>query len=345
MRWALRVAAATVVAASAAAFVGSGSAKLSVETGRLTATVAGKAIAIARGDGSGRRILVGGAASFISPDGARVAVTDYDQGAVGPLNWTVGLYSAAGGTPTRVLKITCREIHWSPDSTRFACAEFDLKDKPSRLLVINAANGATTTLGKGFFDSQVSFSPDSKRLAYVQWTKTFAPSGMLKLIDLGTRATTTVRGGAAAPVWGPSAIAFSTVKPRVNGYPVQQVAVIQPDGSGFRQLSNIRPSFLQAGLVPIAWSADGKRLLAGQGGQDTWQAYAVDPIRGGAREISFNVTPSALTPDGRFVIGDSTGGEGLRPRPRERRARPVGGRQSKGSPAQRRRSELLRVRK
>jgi hypothetical protein len=103
------------------------------------------------------------------------------------------------------------------------------------------------------------------------------------------------------------------VKPRANGYPVQQVAVIQPDGSGFRQLSNIRPSFLQGGLVPIAWSADGSRLLAGQGGQDTWQAYAVDPVRGGAREISSNVTPSALTPDGRFIIGDSTGGEDFGP--------------------------------
>ena len=54
-------------------------------------------------------------------------------------------------------------------------------------------------------------------------------------------------------------------------------------------------------------------MLAGQGGQDTWQAYAVDPVRGGAREISSNVTPSALTPDGRFVIGDSTGGEDFGP--------------------------------
>jgi hypothetical protein len=302
-----------MVAAFATAFVGSGSATSGVQTGRLTATVPGHAIAIAHGDGSGKRVLISGAASFVSPDGARVAVTDYDQGAVGPTNWRVELYSAAGGTPTRVLKINCREIYWSPDSTRFACAEFDLREKPSRLLVINASSGAATTLGKGFFDPQVSFSPDSKRLAYVQWTKTFAPSGTLKLIDLATRATTTVRGGAAAPAWGSTAIAFSTVKPRANGYPVQQVAVIQPDGSGFRQLSNIRPSFLQGGLVPIAWSADGSRLLAGQGGQDTWQAYAVDPVRGGAREISSNVTPSALTPDGRFVIGDNTGGEDFGP--------------------------------
>ena len=185
MRWGLGLTVVTMVAAFAIAFVGSGSATLGVETGRLTATVAGHAIAIARGDGSGRRILVSGGASFISPDGARVAVTDYDQGAVGPTNWRVGLYSAAGGTPTRVLKINCREIYWSPDSTRFACASSTSGTRPSRLLVINASSGAATTLRKGFFDPQVSFSPDSKRLAYVQRTKTFAPSGTLRLIDLG----------------------------------------------------------------------------------------------------------------------------------------------------------------
>jgi hypothetical protein len=302
---------ATVVSATSTAGAGGGSA--AAESGRLTASVAGHAIAIARGDGGGRRILASGGESFISPDGALVAVTDYDEGKSGATNRRVEFFSAAGGSPTHVIRANCTDVYWSPDSTRVSCVDFNLLDKPSRLLLINAKSGGTTTLGKGYYDFQVSFSPDSRSLAYVQYAKAFAPSGTLKLVDLATRAGSTVRSGAAAPLWGASAIAFSTVKPRPNGYPITNVAVMQPDGGGFRQLTNIRPSFLQGGLVPIEWSADGKRLLAGQGGQDTWLAYAVDPVRGGARKISPRVTPDAITPDGRFVIGDTTGGEDFGP--------------------------------
>ena len=100
---------------------------------------------------------------------------------------------------------------------------------------------------------------------------------------------------------------------RANGYPVENVAVVNPDGSGFRQLTTIRPSFLQSGLVPIAWSADATRLLGSQGGQDTWVAWAIDPIRGGARLIRPTLTPSALTSDGQFVIGDNTAGQDFGP--------------------------------
>jgi hypothetical protein len=42
-------------------------------------------------------------------------------------------------------------------------------------------------------------------------------------------------------------------------------------------------------------------------------AYAIDPVRGGQRRIKPCVTPSALTNDGRFVIGDSSCGEDFGP--------------------------------
>ena len=314
MRWSLGLTVVTMVAAFATAFVGSGGATVGVETGRLTATVAGQAIAIARGDGSGRRVLARGGESFISPDGARVAVTDYDEGAAGATKWRIGLYSAAGGSPTRSSRFAVAPTgHQTPRGSPASTPTSPTSRRACCSSTPQVALCRRWREGLFLFDTQVSFSPDSRSLAYVQQAKTFAPSGTLKIIDLATRAISTVRGGAAAPAWGPNAIALSTVKPRGKGYPVQQVALIQRDGSDFRQLSNIRPNFLQGGLVPIAWSADGSRLLAGQGGQDTWQAYAVDPIRGGAREVAVNMTPSALTPDGRFIIGDSTGGEDYGP--------------------------------
>jgi hypothetical protein len=128
--------------------------------------VAGHAIAIARGDGSGRRVLASGGASTISPDGAVVAVIDYEAGATGASR--IGLYSAAGGAPTKVLKIQCARIYWSPDSTRFACVDTDFSSKPSRLLVVNAAGGAVSTLGKGHYD--IPELPPIHELAYVQRT-------------------------------------------------------------------------------------------------------------------------------------------------------------------------------
>ena len=70
-----------------------------------------------------------------------------------------------------MLAIECLSVHWSPDSTKLACVDREIGDRhPGRLLVIDAASGAETTLATGYFDSRVSFSPDSARLAYVQNT-------------------------------------------------------------------------------------------------------------------------------------------------------------------------------
>ena len=271
----------------------------------LTASTPGGKIVIANGDGSDRRVLGSGWESFISPDGAWVAVTDWDQGPTAPMNHRLELYASAGGPPAHVLAIECLSVHWSPDSTKLACVDREVPTAdPGRLLVIDAASAAVTTLATGHLDSRVSFSPDSARLAYAQYMSAASnKGGALKTVDLATLATATLRQRAAAPVWGPRAIAFSTVKPggpyglRLN------VAVVKPDGTGFRRLTRFRPKFLQSGLSPVVWSANGRRLLAALGGQDTFRAYAVNPRRGGARRIEAFVTPSALSRDGRFVIG------------------------------------------
>jgi hypothetical protein len=275
-------------------------------TTHLTATTPTGKIVIARGDGSGRRVLADGWESFVSPNGARVAVTDFDQTSAGPTNHTLKLFTtAAGGALAQVLAIECLSVHWSPDSTKLACVDRAVPTgDPGRLLVIDAASAAVTTLATGYLDSRVSFSPDSARLAYAQNASAASNrGGALKTVDLATHATATLRHGAAAPVWGPRAIAFSTVK-RGGPYGLRlNVAVVKPNGTGFRRLTHFHPRFLQSGLSPVAWSANGRRLLAGLGGQDTWQAYAVNPRRGGARAIRAFVTPAALSRDGRFVIG------------------------------------------
>lgn len=264
-------------------------------------------IVIARADGSGSRVLTTGWHSYVSPDGSQVAVVDWDTGFT---NLRLELYRSAGGAAQRVVPLGCVSLYWSPDSTKIACTEYREATKTSRLIVVDVGTGAKTTLMSGNFDGQVSFSPDSTSLAFVQ-TATDNPlqrKSTLNVVDLATRTVKTIRsGGVVSPAWGPTEIAFATLKPR-GRYFTLDVAAVRPDGSGFRVLTHFRPTADLHGPVPVAWSADGKRLLAGILGRDAWTAresYAVDPIRGGLRLIAHMVSPSVLTLDGRYVIGQT----------------------------------------
>ncbi len=58
-------------------------------------------------------------------------------------------------------------------------------------------------------------------------------------------------------------------------------------------------------MDPLAWSADGRRLLTSAKGLDGYwlNTYGVDAVRGGARLIARGVMPTAFSRDGRHIIG------------------------------------------
>jgi hypothetical protein len=90
------------------------------------------------------------------------------------------------------------------------------------------------------------------------------------------------------------------------------VARINPDGSGFRALTHLRPSTYRRGIFPVAWSADGTRLLAGIYGENAWtgrEAYGVDAVRGGFHLVAHALTPAGFSRDGRFVVGPTLDAE------------------------------------
>src|SRR5262249_47292001 len=97
-----------MVAASATVTL-AGAPDAATPNGILTASTVGRTIVIARADGSESRVLGSGWRSRVSPDGAQVAVIDYDV--VGRFlqakNWRLKLFVATGGRARRVVRIQC----------------------------------------------------------------------------------------------------------------------------------------------------------------------------------------------------------------------------------------------
>lgn len=265
-------------------------------------------VVVSQDDGRRTRILAPGASPLIAPNGTRVAFLAWDVIGDRVANERLELHAVTGGTPTRVVVDRCVPSAWSPDSTKLACVQRSDTSGLASLRLVDATTGGSTTLGSGYYDSQVSFSSDSTRLAFVQLPSpvTYTNRGVLRVMTLATLEAITLRTAARAPVWGPTEIAFSTVRRRGSRLTFD-VARISPDGGDFRRLTRFRGTAEESGLRPVAWSANGKRLLAGAVGDDwtSFLSYAIDPIRGGMRLITRRLTPSALSRDGRYVIGQT----------------------------------------
>ena len=94
--------------------------------------------------------------------------------------------------------------------------------------------------------------------------------------------------------------------------PKNELYLMNSDGKQVRRLTHTKvgPLLLQ-GLYPTHWSANGKRLLAEFGGQDTSYAVTVNPQTGAQRPLieatEQGFVGTALSADGKLVLG-ATGG-------------------------------------
>ena len=79
----------------------------------------------------------------------------------------------------------------------------------------------------------------------------------------------------------------------------------------------MRVPTLLSGLSPVQWSANGGQLLANFNGQDTSQAYAVNPATGATEDLGakpFDGTSAgAISRDGTTVLAQTGGLEGPSP--------------------------------
>jgi Tol biopolymer transport system component len=255
---------------------------------------------VAAGDGSGARTLGPGVDAQISPDGANVAIiTPYGR------NGTTLVVRPTAGGAARTLSgphDTIGPLTWSPDGTHLAAVV-----ESSRLLVFDIVGGTKSVVARTQVQG-VTFSPQSDRIAWggTPSTRRQTPVNVIvaQLDGSGAHAITH-DGRSLYPVWGPKRIAFTHERLRRQDAPVFQLRVMRADGSGVRQLTNMRIPTLVSGLTATAWSADGTRLLAEYGGQDTSEAWTVDVRSGRARDLTGRadgVIGAGLSADGSTVL-------------------------------------------
>jgi Tol biopolymer transport system component len=247
----------------------------------------------------------------ISPDGTMVAAERQTRSGGNQLF----VLPTAGGPPLRLLSnVGFATVTWSPNSQLIAAVT------GRRLVIINATDASFTTLATGNFNAAPTFSPSGDTLMFSSATRQDlnAPTNIYSVpLAGGTPTQLTFDGLSSAPVWGPTQIAYAQGPRRRNDYPRLNIWLMNPDGSDQHQLTFVRVRRLVTGLNPVEWSASGAQLLADYGGQDTSQAFAVDPFTGSARDLGARpfdgTSPGAISRDGTTVLAQTGGLEGPSP--------------------------------
>ena len=295
--------AAMLALAATACGGGSGSDNEDQVSGGIAYVTSDGGLWFANADGTGRVRLAQagrGTQPKLAPDGTSVAYVR-NSGPTG----AVLTVSTSGGKPKVVRRATARiaSIAWSPDSTTLVSVD-------NEQVALTVVDDRTTTViadvpvGSALSET-ATFSPDGSKVAYDYFGHGDA---VVRVYDLATRSTRRA-GDGSWPLWGPGGLAF-------RGGPLQQQDIWLATTSGEKPTRVTRTS---AGLVPLAWSADGSRLVAGSLCARNG-AWAVDVPSGSARAITrlCRLLPMGLSRDGSTILAcSSTGGGTLETLPFE----------------------------
>ena len=267
----------------------------------------------ANDNGKGVKKVDKGSDPHLSPDGASVAYWRE-----GPAHSTELKVAAVGGGAGETLMTNWQEpfeLKWSPDS-EFILAERGGELGKRRLVLVTVATGAQKVLASGYFTG-FSFDPEGKEVVYAKSnSQNFPPrSNVYKVSAAGGKAVALTSDNLSEyPLWGPTGkiVFVKLLEASKRKYaPKNELFLMNPNGRGVKRLTQTKVGQLLQGLLPTAWSANGKRLLAQFGGQDTTYAVGVN-VQTGAQKPILEATEqglvgAALSQDGRTVYG-STGG-------------------------------------
>lgn len=265
---------------------------------------------VASPTGSHARELGPGELPAASPDGAIVAVARSAGGAV-------LLYSSSGkllhkfvtatGTPSPGNGLT--PFAWSPDSRYLAVqvASTALNGVTGAgLAVIDTTAGTYKLIAKGIIDG-ASFAVDgTDRIVYgaAPTLSDSAPANLFTINPDGSARTQISSDGRSLdPIWGAGGIAFDRERLRgPDAAPAYQVWLLS--GTRTRQLTNMSIPVLVDGLVPIAFSASGNRMIAEYEGEDTNFAWTIQlsPLR--VRQVPGLVQGGGISRSGNSLLID-----------------------------------------
>jgi Tol biopolymer transport system component len=272
----------------------------------------------ANDDGSGAFKVGSGNNPKVSPDGDVIAYSREGNG--GKRGLVLGAATAGGGsTPVLGNLQDSFYVTFSPDSKLVAAVQGPEIGK-GKLVLLDVTSGTLLRkVASGYF-SGISFSPDGTELAYsVSQSEDFpAKTDVFTATVAAGKPTQITKGGNSVdPLWGPSKIVFARqlgAKSRKYG-PKNELFLMNPNGSGQKQLTHTKVDQLLQGLYPTEWSANGKRLLAEFEGQDTSYAVTVNPKTGAQKPLDKmgdgeqGFVGTSLSKDGSTVLGFTGGFE------------------------------------
>jgi Tol biopolymer transport system component len=276
---------------------------------------------IANDNGSGARQVGLGRNSHISPNGEWVAYERETNNGGAELR----LYQVDIHKSQRLLNPWAESFvfAWSPDSEKVAVVTGGLTGKKT-LLVLNVKTLTRERVATGYFNG-VSFSPEGEAIVYgVSQTENSLKSDIFRY-ELGGAAPValTHNKASAYPLWGPKGqIVFASFKApkKASEAPAGQLFLMNEEGQRVSQLSHTKISPLATGLIPVAWSENGARLLTEFGGEDQSYAVAVSVVTGGEKKLTQDpetgLQGAALSPDGGTVLGTVGLGFGGNPQPK-----------------------------
>ncbi|MGO9751266.1 MAG: hypothetical protein ACLP8S_06820 [Solirubrobacteraceae bacterium] len=259
---------------------------------------------VADGNGSHARKLGNGDLPAVAPGGSMVAA-ERESGGV------VFLYSTSGA-PMRTFRTSGDPVAfaWSPDS-RYLAVEIDSTAlngvTGAGLAVIDTTTNRYKMVARGDINGAGFAVNGSDRIVYGSSPSLnqSAPANLYTIDPDGSaHAQITHDGVSLDPIWGAKGIAFDREQRRgQNAGPAYQVWLL--NGTHLQQLTHMSIPSLLAGLVPVAFSANGNRMIAGYEGEDTNYAWTIQisPLR--VRQIPGFVQAGGISQDGNSLLIDS----------------------------------------
>jgi Tol biopolymer transport system component len=263
---------------------------------------------VAEDNGNGARQVGLGTNSHVSPDGEWIVYERESSSGSSELR----LYQVDIHKSERLLNPWAESFvfAWSPDSTKIAAVTGGVRGKRT-LLVIGAQSQRREKVARGYFNG-VSFSPESDEIVYgASQTENTLKSDIFRYALGGTAPKALTTGKVSAyPLWGPKEqIVFARFRPakKVSEAPAGQLFVMNPEGQRVSQVSHTKVSPLATGLIPVAWSENGARLLTEFAGEDQSYAVALCTVTGSEKKLTKNpetgLQGAGLSPDGTTVLG------------------------------------------